>query len=187
MSIFYEIRESANTIIRVSNCQYIMKQITLFDYNLPIKEIDQTRSYTINMSQESVSDLPIENQETESEKEEENYIPPPIEEMPTLDVSAANDVFTVIGMKDESKPIEVNPHKLYVFPQGKPIRMPRLMKTVHEQILGHPDYMTKLSRNLRWCYEAGCVQRGSWCDKENNAWSRKIWRFLYENGPDPHP
>jgi hypothetical protein len=63
--------------------------------------------------------------------------------------------------------------------------MPRLIKDVHAQILRHPEYRTKLSEATVWAFEAGCVCRGSWCDKQNNAWSRKIWRHLYENGPVP--
>jgi len=60
---------------------------------------------------------------------------------------------------------------------------PHRIKTLHEQILAHPDYKTKLSETTRWAFEAGCVGGGSLCDKENNQWSRKIWRFLYMNGP----
>lgn len=60
-------------------------------------------------------------------------------------------------------------------------QMPRLMKKVHQQILEHPDYKNKLDQTTRWAFETGCVSGLSHCDKENNKWSREIWKYLYLN------
>lgn len=67
----------------------------------------------------------------------------------------------------------------------KPKRMPRIIKTLHRQIMAHPEYKTLLDDNTRWCYETGCVRGASWCDAQNNKWSRQIWQFLYAGGPKP--
>jgi hypothetical protein len=56
--------------------------------------------------------------------------------------------------------------------------MPKRIKTLHEQILKHPNY-PDLSESMRWAFEMGCVGGFSWRQKENNAWSRTIWRHLY--------
>lgn len=58
-------------------------------------------------------------------------------------------------------------------------KMPHRISIVHKQILEHPDYATKLSDSTRWAFEAGCVGGGSACAKENNQWSRELWKSLY--------
>lgn len=58
-------------------------------------------------------------------------------------------------------------------------RMPRDIKEVHKQIVAHPNYKTEFSESTRWCFQAGCVGGYSWCDRENNKWSRQLWRELY--------
>jgi len=57
------------------------------------------------------------------------------------------------------------------------------MRDVYQQILVHPEYALRLSKTTRWVFEAACVRGHSWCTRENNAWSRQIWRFLYAGGP----
>jgi hypothetical protein len=48
----------------------------------------------------------------------------------------------------------------------------------------HPRYAAT-SAAFKFGFEAGCVGGGSWCTKENNAWSRRIWRHLYLGTPMP--
>lgn len=60
------------------------------------------------------------------------------------------------------------------------IKMPHRMKKVHQMILEHPDYKD-LKESTRFCFEMGCYGGFSYCTKENNAWSRKIWKYLYWN------
>ena len=69
--------------------------------------------------------------------------------------------------------------------EGEPPKCPRLIKIVHREIMEHPDYTTKLDASVRWAFEMGCVGMGSFCDKENNKWSRKIWAHLFLEGPRP--
>ena len=69
--------------------------------------------------------------------------------------------------------------------EGEPPKCPRLIKIVHGEIMEHPDYTTKLDASVRWAFEMGCVGMGSFCDKENNKWSRKIWTHLFLDGPTP--
>jgi hypothetical protein len=64
-------------------------------------------------------------------------------------------------------------------------KMPRRIKELHKQIMAHPEYKTKLTSTTRFAFEGGCVGGGSWCDAENNKWSREIWKHLYANGPAP--
>lgn len=63
------------------------------------------------------------------------------------------------------------------------MKQPMRIKTVHEQILKHPDYKTKLDEATRWAFENGCVKGHSHCQKENNKWSRDIWNHLHLNTP----
>jgi len=67
-------------------------------------------------------------------------------------------------------------------PNGKAPKMPRAIKKLYKQILNHPEYKNQ-KESLRFAFEAGCVGGGSWCFKENNKWSRKIWRHLYLGEP----
>lgn len=69
--------------------------------------------------------------------------------------------------------------------EGEPPKCPRLIKIVHSEIMEHPDYTTKLDGSVRWAFEMGCVGMGSFCDKENNKWSRIIWAHLFLDGPAP--
>ena len=64
-----------------------------------------------------------------------------------------------------------------------PPKMPHAIKKLHLEIMAHPDYKTKLPDTTRWAFESACVERGSHRDKENNAWSRSIWKFLYLGEP----
>ena len=64
-----------------------------------------------------------------------------------------------------------------------PPKEPRRIDKLHEQILTHSDYKTKLSEGTRFAFDNGCVCHGSQCDKENNQWSRQIWRYLYLGTP----
>lgn len=66
-----------------------------------------------------------------------------------------------------------------------PNKEPRNMDVLHRAILDHPEYKTKLTESTRWCFENGCVAGFSSCTKENNKWSREIWRFLYKDIPLP--
>jgi hypothetical protein len=62
-------------------------------------------------------------------------------------------------------------------------KMPHRMSEVYKQIHEHPDYSTKGKE-----YEFGIMvaESGmSWCTKKNNKWIRKIWAYLYQNGPKP--
>lgn len=58
-------------------------------------------------------------------------------------------------------------------------KMPVRISALYKQIMEHPEYKTKLDGTTRWAFEAGCVGGGSWCTKQNNAWSREIWKHLY--------
>lgn len=80
-------------------------------------------------------------------------------------------------METTPKPQESKKRKRPTNPD-KPV-MPRAIKEVHKQVLSHPKYMTELPSSTRWCFQAGCVDRYSWCDRENNKWSRQLWRELY--------
>ena len=62
-------------------------------------------------------------------------------------------------------------------------KMPHRIDKLYESILKHPEYQTRLDEGMRFAFEQGCVSGGSWCPKQNNAWSRKIWKFLYLNEP----
>jgi hypothetical protein len=57
------------------------------------------------------------------------------------------------------------------------------MADVYTQILNHPDNTTRVSETTRWVFETACVGGHSHCTKENNAWSRALWRHLYAGGP----
>ncbi len=57
-------------------------------------------------------------------------------------------------------------------------KMPHKIKDLHAQILSHTNY-NSLSSCLRFCFEGGCVGHLSWMTKENNRWSRVIWKHLY--------
>jgi hypothetical protein len=62
-------------------------------------------------------------------------------------------------------------------------KMPHYMSEVYRQIHAHKDYATKGKE-----YEFGIAvaETGmSWCTKKNNKWIRKIWTYLYLNGPKP--
>jgi hypothetical protein len=64
------------------------------------------------------------------------------------------------------------------------LKQPRRIRQLYQQILQHPDYKMKLSGGTRFAFESGCVSGYSWCEKENNKWSREIWNYLYL-GEDP--
>ena len=72
-----------------------------------------------------------------------------------------NDYFT-----DEKKELNEAP------------KMPRKIANVHKQILAHPKY-PELSAGTKFAFEMGCVEGFSWRARENNKWSREIWRHLY--------
>lgn len=40
----------------------------------------------------------------------------------------------------------------------------------------------QLTEGIRFAFEQGCVNGGSWCTKENNAWARSLWKELYLAG-----
>lgn len=63
-------------------------------------------------------------------------------------------------------------------------RGPRDIRLVKKQIVCHPKYKD-LDKNMRWAFETGVLCGLSWCDKENNRWSRDIWAHLYRNRPLP--
>ena len=65
------------------------------------------------------------------------------------------------------------------------VKMPQRMKLVHEQILTHPEYKTKLNDSTRYAFETGCIGGYSWKVKENNKWSRQIWKYLHWNETSP--
>ena len=61
-------------------------------------------------------------------------------------------------------------------------KMPRFMVDVYKQIHAHPDAAKRKE------YEIGIyvAETGvSWTTKQNNTYMRKIWRYLYINGPKP--
>jgi hypothetical protein len=57
-------------------------------------------------------------------------------------------------------------------------KQPRKIKDLHKEIMKHKDYK-RIPATTRWCFETGCVNGHSWCDKENNKWSREIWKMLF--------
>ena len=57
--------------------------------------------------------------------------------------------------------------------------MPQRIHELHRQIMAHPDYNTRVSETTRWTFEHACVGGGSWCVRDNNKWSREIWKRLY--------
>jgi hypothetical protein len=61
--------------------------------------------------------------------------------------------------------------------------MPHRIKALYKEIMKHPKYETRFSETKRWAFEAGCVGGGSWCEKQNNKWCRKLWRQLYWDEP----
>lgn len=58
-------------------------------------------------------------------------------------------------------------------------KMPHRIRAVHEQVMAHPDYTIRLDANTRFAFEGGCVSGYSHCTRENNRWSRELWRLLY--------
>lgn len=57
-------------------------------------------------------------------------------------------------------------------------KMPRLMKTVCQEIVDHPNYKN-LNHDATVTLFCVSVQGGAWFTKQNNARCRKIWRILY--------
>lgn len=64
-------------------------------------------------------------------------------------------------------------------------KMPQRIAHVYAQIVAHPDYKTKLDDATRWAFETGCVGGSPWCTKQNNQWSRQIWKYLYLGETSP--
>jgi hypothetical protein len=106
------------------------------------------------------------------------------------DADVKVDIAAVEAKQKEKKKKRKRPPAL--MPDGRP-KMPNRIKKLYKQILKHPKYPT-LSDALHFAFECGCVGGGSWCTKENNAWTRKIWKHLHwgtpledEPAPEPEP
>jgi hypothetical protein len=62
---------------------------------------------------------------------------------------------------------------------SKKPKLPRLMKDVYAQILGHPDYKTKCSESTRWCFENAVIAGKYSSKRENKKWAKDIWKHLH--------
>lgn len=58
-------------------------------------------------------------------------------------------------------------------------KMPRLIKTVQQEILQHPEYQTKLNSVTRFCFEGNLEYGHSGTARTENRWYREIWKYLY--------
>jgi hypothetical protein len=63
-----------------------------------------------------------------------------------------------------------------------PLKEPHRLRTLWKQILEHPRY-SELSEGTRFAFENAVVGGMSWRVKENNRWSRELWRHLYLGTP----
>ena len=62
----------------------------------------------------------------------------------------------------------------------QPAKCPHFIKKVQEEILKHPNY-SRLNKGVRFAFEIACVNNLSWNTIKNNAWSRRLWYYLYLN------
>ena len=66
---------------------------------------------------------------------------------------------------------------------ARPICMPHRITTVYQQIVAHPFYQ---ETDESFQFALAFAGRGySWRTRANNKWARAIWRYMYENGPQP--
>lgn len=57
-------------------------------------------------------------------------------------------------------------------------QQPRKIQKLYEQILAHPKYKD-LGESTRWAFQMGCVNGLSWATRQNNKWSRRLWKHLF--------
>jgi hypothetical protein len=84
-----------------------------------------------------------------------------------------------IEKEEEAKALKPKHKKLKTRDATK---CPHKIKVVYDEILKHPKY-PELKSGTRFAFEHACVRNMSWCTKQNNAWSRKIWHHLYLGEP----